>query len=82
MSTEGIIETGRRPSPCSGCARWPRCATELRMCSAQSAYMQGAPVERIALLPRVDSSHQIYVSVMALTGGIPPAPRPRTAEQH
>ena len=51
------------------------------MCSAQSAYMQGAPVERIALLPRVDSSHQIYVSVMALTGGIPRAPRRMTAER-
>jgi hypothetical protein len=50
------------PAPCASCARAPRCAAELLACSAFVAYTERRPHWQV--LPRVDASHERYLSVM------------------
>jgi hypothetical protein len=50
------------PAPCASCARAPRCAAELLVCSAFVAYTERRPHWQI--LPRVDASHERYIAVM------------------
>ena len=53
------------PCPCEGCARSPRCKTELLACSAFALYYIGeATPEAIDVAPGVDASRERYVKLM------------------
>jgi hypothetical protein len=54
------------PAPCASCARAPRCATELLVCSAFVAYTERRSHWQV--LPRVDASHQRYLALMGDKG--------------